>query len=125
LSPPNHTPPNCNKFLPTNLRMATNFKQLLLLQTTTNPPHTNFFTNVLCFVFCRHVHPAILNQMPLLPPQLSLPKPYEVLNFEPPCLSHLAEGLLTPDLCPNAALLQFNARSLVKIITPAHYFRCE
>jgi hypothetical protein len=66
-------------------------------------------------VFCHHGHhPAILNQMPLVPPQFSSPKPNEVLKFEPPCLSHLTEGLLTQDLCPNAAPLQFNARSSVK-----------
>jgi hypothetical protein len=85
-SPPNHTPPNCNKFFPTNLQMATNFKQFFLLQTTTNP-HTQTFSQMF-FGFVTmdiHGHPAILNQMPLLPPQLSSPKPHEVLKFEPPC----------------------------------------
>ncbi len=112
LSPSNHTLPHCNKFFPTNLQ-TTNFKQLFLLQTTTNPHTHKLFHK--CFVFCHHGHhPAILNQMPLVPPQFSSPKPNEVLKFEPPCLSHLTEGLLTQDLCPNAAPLQFNARSSVK-----------
>ncbi len=104
LSPPNHTPPNCNKFF---LQQTSKWQQISSSSSSSKPQpiHTHKLFHK-CFVFCHHGHPAILNQMPLLPPQLSSPKPHEVLKFEPPCLSHFTEGLLTPDLCPNAAPLQ-------------------